>query len=90
MLSVLRTPMRAAFAASLLMLIAGPGVAQPAPADINPPPPIDRNQARWAEWEAQARMTDGDYDGAVQAQQQAESNRREADRQEALARASKR
>jgi hypothetical protein len=82
--------MRAAFAGLFSLLIAGPGVAQPAPADISPPLSIDRNQARWAEWEAQARMTDGDYDGAVQAQQQAEFDRREADRQEMLARTSKR
>lgn len=48
------------------------------------------DKAAWADWEAQARMTDGDYDGAVVAEQQANAERREADLQELLARSSKR
>jgi hypothetical protein len=39
-----------------------------------------RNEAQWAEQEAEARMTDGDYDGAVLAQQQANADWQQADR----------
>jgi hypothetical protein len=82
--------MRAAVAIPLLFLIAAPSCAQAEPADIRPGVSADQNEARWAEWEAQARITDGDYDGAVQAEQQADAVRREAERRETLARAPKR
>jgi hypothetical protein len=45
-----------------------------------------RNEARWAELEAQSRIIEGDYEGAVHAQQQADAARRTADRLEAFAR----
>ena len=39
-----------------------------------------QNQALWDDQEAVRRATDGDYDGAVQAQQEAERDRAIADR----------
>jgi hypothetical protein len=77
--AVVRTPMRIYFAISLLMLLAIAGFAQPNPAEQSPAA-ADRNEARWADWEAQARIADGDYDGAVQAEQQADTARYQADR----------
>lgn len=59
-----------------------PGIG-PAPGSA---PSADTDEARWAEWEAQSRISDGDYEGAVQAQRQADANRQEADRREMLAR----
>lgn len=56
----------------LPLLMAAPSFAQIGPAVV------DHDQARWADWEAQSRMTDGDYDGAVQAEQQANTDRHEA------------
>lgn len=82
--------MRTAFMVPLLLLMVTPVVAQPEPSDISPAVSADRNEAAWADWEAQSRMTDGDYDGAVEAQRQADVKRQEADRQEMLARSSKR
>ena len=41
-----------------------------------------------ADWDAQARITDGDYDGAVQAEQLAQAARKQAD--ELATRATKR
>jgi hypothetical protein len=79
--------MRAVVAIPLLFLIAVPGCAQAEPAEMKLGMSADQNEARWAEWEAQARITDGDYDGAVRAEQQADADRREAD---TLARAPKR
>jgi hypothetical protein len=38
------------------------------------------NQARWADLEAEGRATNGDYDGAVQAHQEAERDRLTAER----------
>ena len=46
----------------------------------------NRDAARWAELEAQARITEGDYDGAVQAEQRADVERRKADRTQLMAR----
>jgi hypothetical protein len=80
--------MRIILVIPLLLLAAVPAVAEGSSAETNPA--ADRNQARWAEWEAQARITDGDYDGAVQAERQADSDRDAADRQEAIDRSSKR
>jgi hypothetical protein len=45
---------------------------------------FSRDDARWADLEAQRRATDGDYDGAVQAHQQAEQDLQEARREEML------
>jgi hypothetical protein len=80
--------MRISVAISLFLLAALPGFAQRSTVEMSPA--ADRNEARWAEWEAQARITDGDYDGAVQAEQQADVERHEADRQEMMDRSSKR
>ncbi len=84
--------MRTAIFLILCLLTIFPAVGQPD--SIAPAAGVsargDRDEARWADWEAQARITDGDYDGAVQAEQQAEAERHEADRQEMLARASRR
>jgi hypothetical protein len=77
--------MRIAFVVSFLVLAAMPAFARSDPAGTIP---ASSNDAGWAEWEAQARITDGDYDGAVQAQQQADIDRQQANQQ--LARASKR
>jgi len=47
------------------------------------------NEARWADLEAQRRATDGDYDGAVQAHEQAEQNRLAVERSQTAAQTSK-
>lgn len=54
---------------------------------VNPAADVARNAARWAELEAQERITEGDYEGAVRAQEQADIERRSADRLEASERA---
>ncbi|HQT78699.1 MAG TPA: hypothetical protein PLD10_16715 [Rhodopila sp.] len=84
--------MRTAVATTLLLLLATPGMAwsetaahEPAERDAAAAPPAamaDRNEARWAEWEADARIADGDYEGAVQAEAQARIDRRRADRED--------
>jgi hypothetical protein len=81
--------MRPIFAFLTLMLVATAAFAEP---DVPDRRPIaaDRDQASWAECEAQARITDGDYDGAVQAQLQADRDRHEVDRREMIARSSRR
>ena len=81
--------MRIAVAIPLFMLVASPVLAKPGP-DNASPAAVDRNEADWAEREAQARITDGDYDGAVRAHGQADADRHEAERYEAMARAAKR
>lgn len=53
----------------------------------NPAADVARNAARWAELEAQGRMTEGDYEGALRAQEQADIERRSAERLEATQRA---
>jgi hypothetical protein len=85
-----KTPVRIFFVVPLLMLVGMPTVARSDPSQAGPAAATDRDQARWADWEAQARMTEGDYDGAIQAEQQADSDRRESDRLEILARSSRR
>jgi hypothetical protein len=40
---------------------------------------MEYNESRWADWDAEARITDGDYDGAVQAERQANAARKAAD-----------
>jgi len=77
--------MRIFFTLPLLALMTAQAFAEPDPLG---PVAADRNQANWAEPEAQARMADGDYD--VQSKQQADAHRHEADGREQLARSSKR
>jgi hypothetical protein len=72
------------------VLIALPGLAQSASPETSPSTAnAERNDARWADWEAQGRIAEGDYDGAVQAKQQADAVRAKADREELAARAAK-
>jgi hypothetical protein len=63
-----------------------------APSYAAVPPGADAAQhsddALWAEWEAQARLTGGDYDGAIQAEQQATAEWQQAE--QASARSSRR
>jgi hypothetical protein len=77
--------MRIVLAIPFRLLAVAPGFARPDPPGISPAATAEREAARWAEWEAQARITDGDYDGAIQAQQQAQADRWEVARQEMLA-----
>jgi hypothetical protein len=77
----------------VLLLAAAPCLAQPDTAIPRPPeasnlPPTaaeERNAARWADRDAEERVTDGDYDGAVQAEHQANVDRHEADDQDTRA-----
>jgi hypothetical protein len=81
---------RIAVAMLLLVLIALPGLAGSDPPDTRPSnAATNRNEARWADREAEARIVEGDYDGAVQAKQQADSARAKAEQQELAARAPK-
>ena len=64
---------------SLFTIVATPDPGRPLRADQTAAAP-DPDEARWAEWEAQARVIDGDYDGAVQAEQQAKAERHKVDR----------
>ncbi len=73
--------MRIALAVPLLLLTALPVAARCEPAAPGTAA-ADRNEARWADWEAQSRMVDGDYDGAVQAERQADADRRDAEDQQ--------
>ena len=82
-------------AITVLMLLAIPAFAEPAAENPGAAGPsaadsgaaaADRDAARWAELEAQARITDGDYDGAVQAEQQASTERLRAERYQLMAR----
>ncbi len=70
---------------SVALLGSVPVVAQPGDRSSSTEDAAERNEAGWADWEAQARITDGDYDGAVQAERQADADRREAATQEARA-----
>jgi hypothetical protein len=79
-------PMRVAFAMLVLILIALAGAVRADPPGIGPSASADRNEANWADWDAQARITEGDYDGAVQAAKRAEAKRQQADREELAAR----
>jgi hypothetical protein len=81
--------MRIAFVVPILMLALSPTPARPDTADLSPAAAENRNDARWAEWEAQARITEGDYDGAIKAQRQADADRQQAAQKELLARRSK-
>jgi hypothetical protein len=90
--------MRAAFSLLALLCLTVPASAQMAsqpasPTDsavLNPTtsPSVNaaRKSARWAEVEADRRIADGDYEGAVQAQAQADADKRAAARLETFAR----
>ncbi len=81
-------------AALVLALMAGtaaraqpesPGIATRQSAEFGQfehPGQFQRDEARWAELEAQKRATDGDYDGAVEAHQQAQQDLQEAERRQ--------
>ena len=62
-----------------LMVLALPASASSEPPTTNPSAATASNEANWAEFEAQARITDGDYDGAVQAEQRADAARKQAE-----------
>jgi hypothetical protein len=71
----------------VFLAISCPSCGQPEASDPGPPAAdsraqIDRDDASWADLEAQRRATDGDYDGAVQAHQEAEQKLQEAQRQQ--------
>jgi hypothetical protein len=71
--------MRSASLIPALMLLALPTIAYPDPPTTNPSPATEYNEANWADWDAQARIAEGDYDGAIQAEQQAKATRKQAD-----------
>ncbi len=82
---MLRELMRFAFLMVLFLAISNPSFGQPETSNQMPPTANDqaqfeRDEARWADLEAQRRATDGDYDGAVQAHQQAEQALQEVNR----------
>jgi hypothetical protein len=64
---------------AILTLALLPASAHPNPPDISPAARTQYDQADWAEWDAQAHVTQGDYDTAVQAEQHAAAARRQAD-----------
>jgi hypothetical protein len=68
--------------AAALLLVAAPQSGAMTPA-VDPPAAQEQRaqeQAGWAGLEAERRATDGDYDGAVQAQQEAERDLQAANR----------
>ena len=71
--------MRSRDVIAVLMLLLMLGVVRSGAVEKSP---AASDRAGWADWEAQARIMQGDYDGAVQAEQQAEAGRREAQRQD--------
>jgi hypothetical protein len=77
--------MRAAVAIPLLLMMTLPNCGRSDSSDPKSFVAPDRRAASWSEWEAEARMADGDYEGAVQAEQRAA-----AEMQEMAARAPKR
>jgi hypothetical protein len=78
--------MRAASLIPILILALLPVGARPDPSDLTPSARPEYNEANWADWDAQARMTDGDYDGAVQAEQRAAAARKAVEERAAQAR----
>ena len=84
-LMLLATPAMLPVPASAEPGAAGPGAGGSGAADAGEAA-ANRDAARWAELEAQARITEGDYDGAVQAEQRADVERRKADRTQLMAR----
>ena len=79
--------MRAALALLPGLLLAASAFGQSIGPAANPAADVARNAARWAELEAQARITEGDYEGAVRAQEHADIERRSAEQLEASERA---
>jgi hypothetical protein len=71
--------MRVASLIPALLLATLSAPARSEPPTTGPSAATENNQANWADWDAQARVTDGDYDGAVQAEQQAHAAHRQAD-----------
>lgn len=74
---------------SLLLGVPTPARAEGVTAGLPVPSPqlkSERDNVGWAELEAQKRALDGDYEGAVQAEQQAGINRRMVEQSEMLAR----
>ena len=79
--------MRAALALSPGLLLTVSAFGQSIGPAANPAVDVARNAAGWAELEVQGRITEGDYEGAVRAQEQANIERRSAKRLEASERA---
>lgn len=73
--------MPVAFAIAFLMVVVTPALARSDPS-VTSSDAVASSEAGWAEWEAQSRVTDGDYDGAIQAEQQAQADRQQAERRE--------
>lgn len=61
----------------IIPLLALTAAACAEPPTINPA--AEANEAGWAELDAQARITEGDYDGALQAEHRAEVARQHAE-----------
>ena len=78
--------MRAVLAVVLLLLIILPGIARSERPGISPSVTTERNDANWADLDAAARMTDGDNEGATQAERYAERERARAQQDEQIAR----
>ena len=75
----------------LFLAVTAPSFGQPEASNPGAPgtssqAQFERDEARWADLEAQRRATEGDYDGAVQAHQQAEQDLQQADRREPMER----
>jgi hypothetical protein len=77
--------MRAASLIPILIPLLLPAAARSDPTNTSPSAKPESNEASWADWDAQARMTDGDYDGAVQAKQKADAARKAAEERAAQA-----
>jgi hypothetical protein len=74
--------MRAACIALLLVLATSPDLARSDPSSPTTAAAAAWNEARWADWEAWARIAEGDYDGAVQAEKHANTARQRAAREQ--------
>jgi len=62
-----------------LMLAMLPLAARADPPTVSPSAATAANEARWADLDAQSRVTEGDYEGAVQAEQHANAARKQAE-----------
>jgi hypothetical protein len=78
--------MRAASLILVLTIMTLPAQVRAEPTSTAPSAATESNDAGWADTDAKARIIDGDYDGAVQAQQTADAARKQADEQPAHAR----
>ncbi len=72
--------MRLATLVPAVLMLALSVPARSDPSTVRPSAATATNEANWADWDAQARVTDGDYDGAVQAAQQARAARQQAEK----------